>query len=70
LLLPEQTVVDPEMVPGVDGILFTVIAKVCAELEPQELFATTVILPLVELAVAVILVDELVPIQPEGNVHV
>jgi hypothetical protein len=58
------------MDPGVEGMLFTVIAKVCAVLEPQVLFAITVIFPLVALAVVAILFDELVPVQPDGNVQV
>jgi hypothetical protein len=69
LLLPEQIVVGPVMVPGVSGILLTDTARVCAVLEPQVLFAATVIFPPVVPAVVVILVVELVPVQPLGIVH-
>jgi hypothetical protein len=37
---------------------------------PQELFAVTVIFPLVELTVTEILLVVDVPVQPPGNVHV
>jgi hypothetical protein len=44
--IPEQTFVFPDIVPATAGAaLFTVIAKVCAELEPQELVAVTLRVP-------------------------
>jgi hypothetical protein len=70
LLLPEQIIDGPEIVPGVDGILITDTDKVSAVLDPQALFAATVISPLVAPAVVVILFVELVPVQPPGKVHV
>ena len=60
----------PLIVPGVDGIEFTVTAKVLAADEPQELFAVTDMFPLVVLAVAVIELDVEEPVQPEGKVQV
>ena len=69
-VVPEQIVVVPEIVPGVEGIVFTVIAKLAAELFPQALFAVTVIFPDVELAVVEILFVVDVPVQPPGNVQV
>jgi hypothetical protein len=70
LLLPEQIIVDPDMVPGVAGTLFTVIPSVCTELAPQVLFAVTVTDPLFAPAVVVMLYVVLVPDQPPGRVHV
>jgi hypothetical protein len=58
------------MVPGVDGIVFTVIASVCGALFPQELFAVTVMFPEVALAVVVILLVVDAPVHPPGNVQV
>jgi hypothetical protein len=69
LLLPEQMVAAPEIVPGIAGILFTVTASVCGALDPQMLSAVTVIFPLVALAVVVILFVALVPVHPPGMVH-
>jgi hypothetical protein len=60
----------PEIVPGVAGIVFTVIAKLAAEEFPQALFAVTVMFPLVELAVVFIELVVEVPLQPPGNVQV
>ena len=58
------------MVPGVAGILITVTLNVRGEEEPQELFAVTVILPLVELAVVTMEFVVEVPVHPTGNVQV
>ena len=67
---PEQIVVFPEIVPGIAGIVLAVTASSWNVEDPHELFAVTVILPLVADAVAVILsVDEL-PVQPEGRFQV
>ena len=68
--LPVQTDAEPLIVPGVAGMLLTVIALVCAADEPQALFAFTVILPLEDPTVVVIEVEVEVPDQPEGKVHV
>jgi len=68
--VPWHIVALPEMVPGVAGTEFTVTAKVCAGEEPHVLFAVTVIFPLVEFAVAAILVVVEVPAHPEGKFHV
>ena len=70
LLLPEQIVVDPKMIPGVAGGVFTVTAKVCAEEDPQELFAMTEIVPLEASAVVEIELVVEVPLQPPGKVQV
>jgi hypothetical protein len=67
LLLPEQMVVDPEIVPGVAGILFTLTASVWGKLLPHESFAVTVMLPLFIPAMAVMLFVELDPVHPDGN---
>jgi hypothetical protein len=66
----EQILVFPPIGPGVVGIEFTVIARVCTAEEPQALFALTVIFPPDEPAVVVMLVVVDVPVHPEGNVHV
>ena len=69
--LPEQTVAVPLIVPGAAGTEPPIVTfNVCAKDDPQELFAVTEIVPLVELAVVMIefVVEE--PLQPEGNVHV
>ncbi len=58
------------MVPGVAGILITVTLNVRGEEEPQELFAVTVILTLVELAVVTMEFVVEVPVHPTGNVQV
>ena len=70
LELPEQVVVLPVIALGVDGMPFTVTAKICAVEAPQALLAVTETFPLVALAVAVIEVVVDVPVQPPGNVHV
>jgi hypothetical protein len=70
LLLPSQIEFEPEIVPSVAGIVFTVIAKFCADEDPHALFAVTVILPLVEDAVVLIEFVEEVPVQPLDIVQV
>ena len=60
----------PLIVPGVAGAEFTVTARVCTEDEPQVLFALTVMFPLPEPAVVLMLVVVDVPAHPEGNVQV
>jgi len=70
LLLPEQMVDEPEIEPGVEGLVFTVMANVCADDEPQALFAVTVMLPAVEEAVVLIELVADVPVQPLGRVQV
>jgi hypothetical protein len=55
---------------AVVGIVLTVTASMLAALVPHPLVAVTVILPDVELAVALILLVVLVPVQPPGKVHV
>lgn len=54
---------------GATGTL-NVIAVVLTALVPQAFVAVTEILPLVEFGVAVIEAVLLLPVQPEGNVHV
>ena len=68
--LPSQIFVFPEIAPGVAGVELTVTANVPAVDAPHALFAVSVIFPLVDDAVALILnvVDE--PVHPAGNVHV
>ena len=56
--------------PGPAGAGFTVTAIEEGALLPQELLAVTLMLPLTLLAVAVIRVSKLVPVQPLGSVHV
>ena len=70
LLLPEQTVELPVIVPGCDGTGVTVTASVRGVEPPQELFAVTEIFPLVALAVALMEVVVELPDQPEGNTQV
>ena len=60
----------PLITPGVTGMVLTVIASVCAVEAPQELFAVTETLPLVELAAAEMLFVVEEPVHPEGKVHV
>ena len=55
---------------GCAGVVFTVIASVCANELPQPLLAVTVMLPAVVLAVVVILFVVDVPLQPPGKVQV
>lgn len=50
--------------------MFTTTASVLTDDKPQELFAVTLIFPLVELAVVVMLLVVDVPVQPDGNVQV
>ncbi len=70
MLLPSQIELDPEIIPGVVGIVFTVIAKFCADEDPHALFAITEIDPLVASAVVEMELVVDVPLQPTGNVHV
>jgi len=60
----------PEILPGVEGTVFTVMANVDAALLPQAFAAVTAMFPLVTLAVVLmeLVVEE--PLQPEGNVQV
>ena len=69
-MLPEHIDVNPEIVPGVDGVAFTVIDNVCSVDEPQALFAITVIFPLVDDAVVLMELVVEVPVHPPGNVQV
>ena len=69
-LPPWQKVVAPEAVIAADGPADTVTANACAALEPQLLTAATVIFPPAAPAVAVMLLVVLVPVHPEGSVHV
>ena len=69
MLLPKHTVADPEIDPGVVGIVVTATASVDDVVVPQELVAETVTLPEVELAVVLIELVEEVPVQPEGKVQ-
>ena len=68
--LPEQAVVLPLIVPGWEGMMATVTARVRAVDVPHVLFAVTEMFPLVALAVAVMEVVVEVPVQPPGKVHV
>lgn len=61
---------DPEIVPDVVGIVFTVIAKFCAEEDPHALVAITEIVPLLASAVAEIELVVDVPLQPLVKVQV
>lgn len=70
MVVPAQIVVGPVITPGVAGTGFTVTASVCTAEEPQELFAVTVILPPVALAVALMEVVVDVPVQPPGKTQV
>ncbi len=56
------------MVGGVR--VFTVILVFLAALVPQTFVAVTEMAPLFALGVAVILEEVLLPVQPEGKVHV
>lgn len=58
------------MLPGIAGAVIIVTASVCADEEPHELFAVTVMFPPEEPAVALIELEVDAPVQPEGNVHV
>ncbi len=55
---------------GIVGNWFTVTLSVWAIDEPHELFAITVIFPVVPVAVALILFVTLLPFQPLGRVQV
>jgi hypothetical protein len=67
---PWQTDVAPVILPGWEGIAFTVTASVRAILVPHELVAVTEIVPPVEPAVAVMDVEVELPVHPDGKVHV
>jgi hypothetical protein len=62
--------VSPVIVPGVAGIVFTVIANDFTADEPQSLFAVTVIFP--DKVLAVVIIEFVIedPVHPEGKVHV
>lgn len=66
---PSQTLVLPEIAPGVASVLLNVIARVCAAPDPQELMAATVMFPHVVLAVVVMLLVVEEPVHAPGNVH-
>ena len=66
---PEQMELVPEIVPGVFGTELTVIGNVAAVELPHVLFAVTVIVPLVELAVVAIELVVEVPLHPDGKVQ-
>ena len=68
--MPEHTVLLPVMAAGCAGAAFTPTAKVCAVLLPQAPLATTVMLPPVAPAVALMLTPVDVPVHPPGSVHV
>lgn len=68
--LPAQIEAAPLMAPGVGGIIFITMACEEAAEVPQPLLAVTVMLPAVELAVAVIELVVDVPVQPPGKVQV
>lgn len=70
MAIPEQGDVFPVIVPGVEGIAFIVVGKLCTPEEPQLLFAFTVTLPLVEFEVAEMEFVVEVPVQPTGSIHV
>ena len=67
---PWHTEVVPEIAPGWAGVVATVTLNILAVPEPHELLAITEIFPPVAPAVAVIEVEEEVPVHPDGNVHV
>lgn len=58
------------MAVGVDGILFTVMARVCCPEVPHPLLAETLMVPPVLFEEVLILLVEGVPAQPDGKVHV
>src|SRR4051812_45676685 len=60
----------PLIVPGCTGIDTAVTARVLADEEPQTLFAVTLTVPLLGLAVAVIAFVVLVPVQAVGRLQV
>jgi hypothetical protein len=69
-IVASQTVLFPDILPGVAGIELTTIGNVCGEEEPHELFAVTIMFPLAEFAVVAMLVVEEVPAHPPGKVQV
>ena len=60
----------PVIAPGCAMLLFGLTLNVCAVLLPQVLLAVTLMVPPFAPAVALMLVDVDVPVQPFGNVHV
>ena len=60
----------PEIGLGWDGINVVKILFVRIGPDPHELFALTVIFPLLLPAVVLIILEEELPLQPLGNVHV
>lgn len=69
-VVPEQIGVEPLMIPGVAGLVFTIIDLVCAADVPQAFVAVTVIFPPVAFDVVLMLVVVDVPVHPPGTVHV
>ena len=69
-MVPEQTGVGPEMVPGWEGIGVTETDLLLVALEPQPLLALTVMDPPEAPAVAVIEVLVELPVHPPGKVQV
>ena len=57
------------MIPGVEGVVFTVTARVRTGEEPQALFAVTEMVPLDDPAVAIIEFVTELPDQPLGKVQ-
>ena len=68
--VPEQAEVLPEIVPGCAGAAAILTDNVRDALVPQELFATTAIVPPPVPAVTLIVLVMDVPLHPEGSVHV
>ena len=60
----------PKMVPGVAGMLLTVIANVCGVELPQASLAVTEIVPPVDVAVVLMVSEVDVPTHPLGKLHV
>ncbi len=60
----------PEIAPGWAGAGMLVMGSDWAEEEPQALLAITERLPPVEFAFVLMLLEELLPDQPPGNVQV
>jgi hypothetical protein len=67
---PWQTGVEPVIVPGWDGVVAIATLNVLAVLDPHALLAVTDTFPPDAPAIAVIDVEEELPVHPEGNVHV
>lgn len=61
--------VKPLIAPGIAKVVVTATLNVCAEEVAQVLEAVTLMLPLLPPAVTLIVLVELVPVQPPGNVH-